>query len=279
MDSVIIHGTRLEVRHIPGPATRSPLVFLHEGLGCVSMWTQRGRDWPMELCSATGRAGWVYSRRGYGHSDPVPDVRGAPQVGEFWHSGRHESDYMHREALDVLPALLETLGIDAPVLVGHSDGATIALLYASRHPVTACVVMAPHVFVEEITIQSIEQARSAYMQPGEQGLRSRLARHHKDVDNAFWQWNDIWLDPRFRNWNIEDVLPAIRAPALMIQGLDDEYGTLDQLRRIAAVLPETETVLLERCKHAPHRDQPEAVLNATAKFLKQHARQGALDKV
>ncbi len=267
MGSVIIHGTRLEVRHIPGPASRSPLVFLHEGLGSVSMWTQRGRDWTMELCSATGRAGWVYSRRGYGRSDPVPDVRGTPQAGEFWHTGRHEPDYMHREALDVLPALLETLGIDAPVLVGHSDGATIALLHASQHPVTACVVMAPHVFVEEVSIRSIEQARSAYMQPGEQGLRSRLARHHNDVDNAFWQWNDIWLEPAFWSFDIRHACRNIQAPVLAIQGANDEYGSLQQVRDIEPKSAATRTLVLEDCGHSPHRDQPDAVLAAIGEFL------------
>ncbi|MFC3685350.1 alpha/beta fold hydrolase [Hydrogenophaga luteola] len=267
MDSVIIHGTRLEVRHIPGQTGRSPLVFLHEGLGSVSMWTQRGRNWTKELCNATGRSGWVYSRRGYGHSDPVPDVRGTPQVGEFWHTGRHEPDYMHREALDVLPALLETLGIDAPVLVGHSDGATIALLYASRHPVTACVVMAPHVFVEEVSIRSIKQARSVYMQPGEQGLRSRLARHHKNVDNAFWQWNDIWLDPAFLNFDIRSECRNIRAPVLAIQGANDEYGTLQQIWDVQPKDAAAHTLVLSACGHSPHRDQPDAVLAAIGTFL------------
>lgn len=267
MDSVIIHGTRLEVRQIPGAASRSPLVFLHEGLGSVSMWTQRGRDWPMELCNATGRAGWVYSRRGYGRSDPVPDARGAPQVGDFWHSGRHEPDYMHREALDVLPELLGKLGIAAPVLVGHSDGATIALLHASRHPVTACVVMAPHVFVEPVSIRSIEQARSAFLQSGETGLRSRLARHHKDVDTAFWQWNDIWLDPAFLSFDIRNECRNIQAPVLVIQGANDEYGTLEQVRNIQPKGTATQTLILEACGHSPHRDQPDAVLTAIGKFL------------
>lgn len=267
MDSVIIHGTRLEVRRIPGPATRAPLVFLHEGLGSVAMWTQRGRDWPMELCHTAGRSGWVYSRRGYGHSDPVPDLRGAPITGEFWHTGRHEPDYMHREALDVLPALLQALGIDAPVLVGHSDGATIALLHASRHPVTACVVMAPHVFVEEVSIQSIEKARSAYLEPGEKGLRSRLARYHDVVDNAFWQWNDIWLAPAFRSFDIRSECRNIQAPVLVMQGANDEYGTLQQVRDIQPEKVAARTLVLEACGHSPHRDQPDAALAAAADFL------------
>lgn len=267
MDSVIIHGTRLEVRHIPGPDTRAPLVFLHEGLGSVAMWTQRGRDWPLELCDATGRAGWVYSRRGYGRSDPVPDVRGAPHAGAFWHTGRHEPDYMHREGMEVLPALLEALGIDEPVLVGHSDGATIALLHACQHPVTACVVMAPHVFVEEVSILSIEKARTAYLEPGEHSLRSRLARYHDNVDNAFWQWNDIWLDPAFRRFDIRGECRNISAPILAIQGANDEYGTLRQVQDIAPRGTPAQTLVLEACGHSPHRDQPDAVLTAVGGFL------------
>lgn len=267
MDCVIIYGTRLEVRHIPGPAIRAPLVFLHEGLGSVAMWTQRGRDWPLELCRITGRPGWVYSRRGYGRSDPVPDVRGAPHDTEFWHIGRHEPDYMHREALDVLPALLDALGIETPVLVGHSDGASIALLHASHHPVTACVVMAPHVFVEEISIQSIEKARAAYLDTKEQGLRSRLARYHDDVDNAFWQWNDIWLDPAFQRFDIRNECRHISAPVLVIQGANDEYGSLQQVEDVAPQHAPAFKLVLEACGHSPHRDQPEAVLTAVADFL------------
>ena len=267
MDSALIHGTRLEVRHIPGPTSSAPLVFLHEGLGSVSMWTQRGRDWPQELCAASGRAGWVYSRRGYGRSDPVPDVRGEPRSSGFWHIGRHEPDYMHREAHDVLPALLDTLRIEAPVLVGHSDGASIALLHASRHPVSACVAMAPHVFVEELSIRSIEQAKAAYLEPGGQGLRTRLARHHDDVDNAFWQWNDIWLDPAFRNFDIRGDCRHIQAPVLAIQGADDEYGTLQQVQDIVPQAGPVRTLVLRSCGHSPHRDQPDAVLAAAQSFL------------
>jgi len=127
MDSILIEGIRLETAHIPGPGHRAPLLFLHEGLGSVAMWSQRGRDWPRELCAATGRAGWLYSRRGYGRSDPVTDVRGMPRQDGAWHIGRHEPDYMHIEAQWVLPRLLQALGMERPVLVGHSDGATIAL--------------------------------------------------------------------------------------------------------------------------------------------------------
>ena len=262
-----IHGIQLEVSHVPGPAGRPPLLFLHEGLGSVSMWTQRDRDWPRELCAATGRAGWLYSRRGYGRSDPVPDVRGAPRQDGFWHVGRHTPDYLHREALEVLPELLRQLGVQPPVLVGHSDGATIALLHASRHPVSACVVMAPHVFVEEVSIRAIEQARQAYADTGERGLRQKLARFHQDVDNAFWQWNDIWLSPAFRAFDICPDCQSIKAPLLAIQGLNDEYGSLEQLRAIRTQVPTATLLELSDCGHSPHRDQPDLLTDGIARFL------------
>ena len=268
MDRAEIHGIQLEVSHVPGPAKKAPLLFLHEGLGSVSMWAQRGRDWPRELCAATGRAGWLFSRRGYGRSDPVPDARGAPRMDGFWHVGRHEPDYMHREAFDVLPELLRQLDVRQPVLVGHSDGATIALLHASRHPVSACVVMAPHVFVEDVSIRSIEQARLAYADSSERGLRQRLARYHQDADNAFWQWNDIWLSPAFRDFDIRPDCCLITAPLLAVQGLNDEYGSLDQLRDIQAMVPGATTLELPDCGHSPHRDQPDLLTAAITRFLK-----------
>ena len=269
MDSVDIHGVRLEVAHISGSPDLAPLLFLHEGLGSVSLWAQRGRDWPRELCAATGRAGWLYSRRGYGQSDPVQDVRGESRMEGFWHVGRHAPDYMHREALEVLPELLRRLRLHQPVLVGHSDGATIALLHASRHPVSACVVMAPHLFVEEVSIRSIEQARQAYLSdPGERGMRQRLARHHRDVDNAFWQWNDVWLSPAFRNFDIRSDCRSIQAPLLAIQGLDDEYGSMDQIRSVQAAVPGAALLELSACGHSPHRDQPDLLTEALTDFLR-----------
>lgn len=270
MDSVDIHGVRLEVAHIPGSRERAPLLFLHEGLGSVSMWSQRGRDWPRELCDATDRAGWLFSRRGHGQSDPVQDVRGAPRQDGFWHVGRHEPDYMHREALDVLPELMRLLDIHEPILVGHSDGATIALIHASRHPVTACVVMAPHVFVEDVSIRSIEQARETYLaDSGERGMRQRLAKYHRDVDNAFWQWNDIWLSPAFRSFDIRAECRSIGSPLLAIQGLNDEYGSLDQLTAIRQAAPHARLLELPDCGHSPHRDQPDALTNALIHFLQE----------
>ncbi|MES2954497.1 MAG: alpha/beta hydrolase [Pseudomonadota bacterium] len=255
MKIVDIHGTRLELQRIAGPDGKAPLVFLHEGLGSVSLWTQRGRSWPQSVCEACGRAGVVYSRRGYGQSDAVPDVRG---------SGRLAPDYMHREAWEVLPALLEVLGIARPVLLGHSDGASIALLHASRHPVTAAIAMAPHLMVEDIAVQAIAQATAAF-ETG--GLRDKLARHHADVDGAFWQWNDVWLSPGFRSFDIRPDCQRISAPLLAIQGLDDEYGTMAQLDALALAAPQTVQGRLADCGHSPQRDQPERTLEAVAAFL------------
>jgi pimeloyl-ACP methyl ester carboxylesterase len=254
---LVVEGVELEVQ--AWGEGEETILLLHEGLGSVSHW----RDFPERLAAATGARVIAWSRQGHGRSQKL--------------TARRDPDYMHIEAERIGP-LLDALNVTRAHLFGQSDGASIALLAAAMLPgrVETMILEAPHVLVEQITYDSIAEARQIYLTTD---LPRKLARHHADVDHIFWMWNDIWLDPRFRNWNIENVLPAIRAPALMIQGLDDEYGTLDQLHRIAAILPETETLLLERCKHAPHRDQPEAVLNATAKFLKQHARQGALDKV
>lgn len=269
MDSIDIEGVRLEIDRIDGPPDTAPLVFLHEGLGSVSMWSHRGVSWPRTLCEATGRPGWVYSRRGYGQSDPVPDVRGAPRTEGFWHVGRHEPDYMHREAWHVLPALLARLDIRRPVLVGHSDGATIALLHASRHAVTACVAIAPHVFVEDVSITSIAQARAAFEAGPDEpsGLRQRLARHHRDVDNAFRQWNDVWLSEGFRAFDIRSECRDIAAPLLLVQGEADEYGTLTQIDAIRQAVPHARTLVLPGCGHSPHRDAPGALTSAVRQFV------------
>ncbi len=273
MNLIDVHGVRLEVAHIPGDESLPPLVFLHEGLGSVSLWTQRGLCWPEDLCRATGRAGWLYSRRGYGQSDPVADVRGTPRMQGFWHVGRHEPDYMHREALEVLPAVLRLLGIQRPLLVGHSDGATIALLHASAHPVEACAVLAPHVFVEDVSVHAIERARDAYLQTPDNpaGLRQRLARHHRDVDNAFWQWNDIWLSPAFRAYNIEQECTRIKCPLLLAQGENDEYGTMAQLNAIRRAAPHARMHALADCGHSPQRDQPVALTALLKPFVTNHA--------
>lgn len=232
------------------------LVFLHEGLGSVAMW----RDFPARLCEALQCRGLVYSRPGYGQSSPRP-------VNEHW-----TPDFLTHQATELLPALFKALGIDAatqPVnLFGHSDGASIALLFAAHFPkqVVHTVVMAPHIFVEDRSIVSIEKARQAYLH---NGLKQRLARYHADVDSAFWGWNDVWLSTAFRSWSIVPALPSIQSSVLALQGLDDEYGTLEQIYGIAKVLPSTQLLTLASCGHSPHRDQPEQVIAACQLFFQQ----------
>lgn len=241
---VCLDEIRLEVRTWPG--TGIPILMLHEGLGSVGTW----RDFPARLARATGRRVVAWSRQGHGGSDPLP----APRL----------PDYMHREAM-LVPRLMDKLGIGRAILFGHSDGASIALITAARAPerVAALILEAPHVFIEPLTLASIAAARDTF-RSGELG--AKLARHHRSVDTMFWRWNDIWLDPAFADWNIEEELAAIDAPTLLIQGLDDEYGTLAQLDRIEGVLARVQRVELERCGHAPHRDQRDTVLMASAAF-------------
>ena len=219
MNLIEINDSPLEVQHIrPNKPIQglAPMVFLHEGLGSIALW----RDWPNQLCQATGREAWVYSRRGYGQSEARNDVR---------QSGRLPPDYLHQEAWQVLPAVLKALAITQPVLIGHSDGASIALLHASRHPVAACVVLAPHVKVEDMTLEAIKGARSQF-ESGD--LRQRLARFHADVDGAFWQWNDVWLSPGFAGFDIRNDCTQIKAPVLAMQGAQDPYGSLAQIDQI-----------------------------------------------
>ena len=253
MNFIDVNGQQLEVQQIAGRGTLAPIVFLHEGLGSVGAWTHRGLDWPQAVCSATGRAGVVYSRSGYGHS---PAAR----------RGRNTlpPDYMLREANEVLPALLAQLHIVNPVVLGHSDGATIALLYASQYASAACIAMAPHVVVEPVALAAIAEAKVAF-ESGD--LRTRLARHHADPDGAFWQWNDVWLSSGFASFDIRPPCRLVTAPLLLIQGVDDAYGTMMQLDEIAQVAPHAEQVRLEKCGHSPHRDQAEATLTAITTFL------------
>ncbi len=231
------------------------VIFLHEGLGSVAMW----RQFPDTLSQAAGCRGLVYSRPGYGRSTPRPDE-------ERW-----ELDYMHRQAHEVLPALMAQLDInparDRVWLLGHSDGGSIALLYAARYgdQLAGAVVLAPHIMVEDITVESIEKARQAYLTTN---LREKLGRYHQHPDSAFWGWNRIWLDPRFKYWSIEDEILAIRCPILAVQGLDDEYGSLEQIRGIARRLPQTELLELADCGHSPHQDQPQALIHAVVAKLK-----------
>jgi pimeloyl-ACP methyl ester carboxylesterase len=240
---------RLEYQRIEGRANAPCLVFLHEGLGSVALW----RGFPEKLAQASGAAAIVYSRHGYGASDRLTAPR--------------DVDYMHREALETLPELRAALGLDDVILIGHSDGASIALIHAGsgRWPVRALILEAPHVFVEEISVESIAAARTAYAATD---LRRRLERYHADVDGAFRGWNDIWLDARFRAWNIEQYLPGVRCPVLAIQGADDEYGTPAQIDAIErGVAAPFERLVLAQCKHSPHRDQEETVLRAMAEFI------------
>jgi len=239
---------RLEVERLDGDTRRPTLVFLHEGLGSISMW----RDFPARVATATGCPAVVYSRYGYGQSDLLE----APFA----------VDYMHREALETLPELLARLGLERPVLVGHSDGASIALIHAgSRDGLTGLVALAPHVFVEDISVRSIAEAKTAFETTD---LPQKLARHHADARRTFYGWNDIWLHPDFRRWNIEAFLPAIRCPVLAIQGTDDEYGTMAQVEAIERqVAGRCEVVRLAACGHSPHRDQPELTLAAIERFV------------
>jgi pimeloyl-ACP methyl ester carboxylesterase len=240
---------RIEYRWVGADrAAAVDLLMLHEGLGSVSMW----KDFPERLAAATGCRVFAYSRHGYGRSSTLAQPR--------------TPDYMHEEARRWLPLVLERLGIERPLLFGHSDGASIALIHAAEpaSTVAGVIALAPHVLVEDLSVASIAGAKVAYETTA---LRERLVPYHADVDATFWGWNRIWLDAAFRDWNIEALLPAIRVPVLAIQGLDDEYGTLNQIERIAQAVPGTELLVLPDCRHSPHRDQPDAVLTATRRFI------------
>ena len=235
----------IESRAIEGAA--EALVFLHEGLGCVAMW----RDFPDRVAAATKHAAFLYSRAGYGKSEPIVLPRSLR--------------FMQEEAFEHLPRLLAEHRIERPILVGHSDGASIALLHASRFPVTSVVVMAPHLFVEEISVTSIARAKVAYETTD---LRARLAKYHGDnVDCAFRGWNDAWLDPKFRDdFHLEADVAKIEAPVLAIQGREDEYGTLAQIESIRTK-GSVERLVLEGCGHAPFKDRPDETLAAIAQFV------------
>jgi len=261
MNWIQLKDSRLEVVHIPAPCSaedrpiKAPVVFLHEGLGSVAMWRNRDGFWPEQVCQATGRAGVVFSRRGYGQSDDIADVRGANAL---------PPDYMQREAWYVLPELLQTLQLQAPVLLGHSDGGTIALLHAARHDVSACIVMAPHVKVEPVSITAIQAAREAYVNGN---LRERLAKFHAHVDTAFWQWNDAWLSPGFASFDIRPFCQTISCPVLALQGIDDVYGTLAQIEEIHPS-SDIQRHALPDCGHSPQRDQPGQTLVLICDFLR-----------
>ena len=244
-----IDGRQIEYRMIPGDALERPtLVFLHEGLGSAALW----RDFPGKVAARLGARALVYSRFGYGQSSGLLTKR--------------TPEFMHTEALEILPRLLDRLGIERPLLVGHSDGASIAIIHAGSpgHPVHGLVLMAPHVNIEPFNIESIARVRESYETTD---LKQRLAKYHARVDDAFLGWADAWLDPTFRTWSIEEYVDHIAAPMLLIQGMDDEYGTLAQLDCIEAhARVSTTRLVLENCRHSPHRDQEAAVIDAIVAF-------------
>jgi len=252
---VTVQGRALEVQRIAGLSPHAPdLVFLHEGLGSISHW----KDFPARVAAITGCRVTVYSRYGSGNSDRLTEPRPV--------------NYMHDEGLRALPDLLKQLHIEHPILVGHSDGASVALIFAgagtgSHNSVRGLVLLAPHVFVEDLSVASIAAAKTAFETTD---LCEKLGRHHRDPASTFWGWNNIWLHPEFRGWNIEEYLPRITCPILAIQGLDDQYGTMAQLHAIARQSGGPVEILpLADCRHSPQRDQPEATLAAIAKFVKQ----------
>ena len=246
-----IGSQHLEYRMIgPRPDAAPTLVLLHEGLGCVGLWG----DFPDQLSAATGAGVFVYSRAGYGQSSPVPLPR--------------PLTYMHDEARDVLPRLLDEIGFQRGLLIGHSDGASIAAIYAGSHQdhrVGGLALIAPHFFTEDAGIASIVEARRSY-ETGD--LRAKLSRWHTQVDNAFKGWNGAWLDPEFRKWDITEFLAYIRVPILIVQGKDDQYGTVKQIEvaNQECYCP-VEVALLPGARHSPQRDAPEATLAAIAEFV------------
>ncbi|HEY7074539.1 MAG TPA: alpha/beta hydrolase [Solirubrobacteraceae bacterium] len=248
-------GTRrLEYAEIAGDPARPALVFLHEGLGSVGLW----RDFPARVAAATGRRALIYSRLGHGASGPLEKPR-TPR-------------FMHEEALETLPALLDRFDLRDPLLVGHSDGASIALIHAGAagRPVSGLALLAPHVFVEDASVAGIEAARRAF---AETDLPARMARHHRDAEATFRAWNDAWLDPGFRAWNIEDVLGGITCPVLVVQGTGDQYGTLAQVDAIERGVRGPFRRLVLDVGHAPHLEAPEETLAAIVDFA------GALPQV
>ncbi len=246
-----LHDRELEYAcYGPAPDQAPTVVMLHEGLGCVALW----RDFPARLAEATGWGVFAYSRAGYGGSDPATLPR--------------PLDYMTREALDVLPDVLARSGFRRGVLMGHSDGASIAAIYAGSvqdHRVCGLVLMAPHFFTEEAGLDEISKAKTAY-ETGD--LRGRMSRYHRDPDNAFRGWNDSWLAPGFREWNVAEVIDYWRVPVLAIQGRQDQYGTLAQIQEIESrIYSPLDVAILEDCRHAAHLDQPDQTLAVTVDFL------------
>lgn len=245
-DRLAVPGGDVEYVDVPGDPDRAPLLFLHEGLGSVGLW----RGWPERIASATGRRAVAYSRHGHGFSDPPPSPRAA--------------SFMHDEAATVVPALRKALRLDDPVLVGHSDGGSIALVHAATHAVTGLVVLAPHVIAEDAALVEIAAARDAF---DVGGLAERMARHHRDAAVTFRNWNDVWLSEEFRSWDLRPLLPGITAPALAIQGTDDPYGTTLHVEAVRDLSSGPVELLVLDCGHAPHLERPERVTAAVVAYL------------
>ena len=240
-----LSGGEIELLDVPGEDGKPSLVLLHEGLGSVGLW----RGFPERLAAATNSRTIAFSRYGHGQSDPPPKPR--------------TPTFMHEEALEVLPELVAKLGIHEPLLVGHSDGASIALIYAAQHPVTAVVAIAPHVFVEDMCLAEIRQTKQTFETTD---LRERMGRHHRDPDAAFYGWNDVWLHPEFPQWNIEGELDQIGAPLLLIQGTKDQYGTMAQLDSIEQRANGPVTRVHLDCQHSPPTELPDETAAAIAAF-------------
>ncbi len=234
----------------PAPDVAPTMVMLHEGLGCVALW----RDFPKRLAETTGFGVFAYSRAGYGQSDPAEIPR--------------PLDYMTIEATEVLPRVLDQIGFRRGLLLGHSDGATIAAIYAgsvSDQRVRGLVLMAPHFFAEDIGLKAIAAAKLAF---SAQGLEARMAKYHLDPIATFAGWNDAWLDPEFKDWNVADAIDYLRIPTLAIQGREDQYGTLAQIDEIVTrSYAPVETAIFEECRHSPHLDQPGETLAAISGFV------------
>ena len=247
---LIACGKSLEYACFGPPPNKAPtIVMLHEGLGCLALW----RDLPSKLARQTGYGVIAYSRAGYGQSDLVELPR--------------PLDFMTREAMDVLPEILDQIGVEHCILMGHSDGATIAAIYAGSvadHRVRGLVLMAPHFFTEPSGQQAIAQAKTAFERGG---LKERMAKYHRDPETAFRGWNDTWLDPDFESWNVAEVIDYLRIPVLAIQGRKDQYGTLAQICEIEdRIYSPVDVEIFDDCGHAPQIDQPEKTLAAITDF-------------
>lgn len=224
-------------------------MFLHEGLGSIDLW----RSYPVEVARATNKRAVVYSRYGHGWSDVQREPRSVA--------------FMDHEAFIVLPELIEVFGVENPVLIGHSDGASIALIHASRHPVAAMILLAPHVFTEPSGLAEIRAARDRFEKTD---LVQRMAKYHQDPEATFKTWNNVWLNPDFEPWNIESVLPDVTCPVLLIQGETDEYGTMAQIDAISRQLGgSVDQLRLPNCRHSPHLDRAAATSDATTRFIRE----------